>query len=401
MAIGPDTLRRGMEKGGWLRLQPADHPQPMPPTHLLPPGDGVLISSGGSSGGRQVCLQPWSHLDQSAAATALWLKGIGIDPSEVVLLNPLPMHHISGLMPWWRSRCWGGRHWQLSPALMKSPSELLGFCTAMPDWGRAPGVVSLVPTQLHRLMADPAGLAWLQACAVIWVGGAALPDALADQARSDGLRLAPSYGATETAAMVAVQTPERFLAGERGCGRPLADVQLQVGAHGVLMVRASRLAVARWSERHPDRLQSLLDMEGWWCSGDAASHSPRGGLHIQGRLDGAIHSGGDTVFPEQLEARLMRWVREQSLEVEAVLLLPEPDPEWGERLVALVRFANTRDYERVLKSLRDGCRVWSAAERPRRWLICPELTKTALGKWQRDRWSAWLRKQDNSREEFI
>ena len=296
MAIGPDTLLQGIHRGGWLELPSAGQSQPMVPGPLLPPGDGVLISSGGSSGGRQVCLQPWSHLDQSAAATAAWLQGIGIDPSEVVLLNPLPMHHISGLMPWWRSRCWGACHLQLSPSLMKSPADLLQVCEALTDWGRAPGVVSLVPTQLHRLMAAPAGVAWLQACAVIWVGGAALPESLADQARSHGLHLAPSYGATETAAMVAVQTPEQFLAGEPGCGSPLNDVELRLDDDQALLVRTSRLAVGRWSSGEPSRLQSLTDGQGWWRSGDAASLKQE--LTVLGRLDGALHSGGETVFPE-------------------------------------------------------------------------------------------------------
>ena len=107
MAIDVDTLQRGLDRGGWLPLSPPGQNKPMVPESLLPEGDGVLVASGGSSGGRQVCLQPWSHLDQSAAATASWLQGIGLDPSETLLLNPLPLHHVSGLMPWWRSRCWG------------------------------------------------------------------------------------------------------------------------------------------------------------------------------------------------------------------------------------------------------------------------------------------------------
>lgn len=387
MAIGPDTLLQGIHRGGWLELPSPGQSQPMVPEPLLPPGDGVLISSGGSSGGRQVCLQPWSHLDQSAAATALWLKGIGIDPSEVVLLNPLPMHHISGLMPWWRSRCWGAGHLQLSPSLMKSPADLLQVCEALTDWGRARGVVSLVPTQLHRLMADPAGLVWLQACAVIWVGGAALPESLADQARSHGLHLAPSYGATETAAMVAVQTPEQFLAGEPGCGSPLNDVELRLDDDQALLVRTSRLAIGRWSCGDPSKLQSLTDGQGWWRSGDAASLKQE--LTVLGRLDGALHSGGETVFPDLLEARLMRWAEYQRLDLEAVMLLGEPDPEWGQRLVALVRPARATDHRRLLAALSDGCATWSPAERPRRWLICPVLTKSALGKWQREKWRQW------------
>lgn len=389
MAIDVDTLLRGLDRGGWLPLSPPGPSQPMVPESLLPEGDGVLVASGGSSGGRQICLQPWNHLDQSAAATASWLEGIGLDPSETLLLNPLPLHHVSGLMPWWRSRCWGARHLQLSPSLMKSPADLLQVCEALPDWDRAPGVVSLVPTQLHRLMAVPAGLAWLQACAVIWVGGAVLPESLADQARSHGLRLAPCYGATETAAMVAVQTPEQFLAGESGCGRALNDVELRLDGDQALLVRTLRLSVGRWSSDDPLRLQSLTDGEGWWRSGDAASLTPE--LTVLGRLDGALHSGGETVFPEQLEARLMRWADDQCLDLKAVLLLEEMDPEWGQRLVALVRPAQATDHRRLLAALCEGCRDWLPPERPRRWLICPALAKSNVGKWQREVWRTWLR----------
>jgi len=379
MAIDVDVLLRGMDRGGWLPLSPAGPPKPMVPESLLPEGDGVLVCTGGSTGGRQVCLQPWSHLDQSAAATACWLQGIGLDPSEALLLNPLPLHHVSGLMPWWRSRCWGARYLQLSPSLMKSPADLLQVCEALPAWGRAPGVVSLVPTQLHRLMAAPAGLAWLQACAVIWVGGAALPESLADQARSHGLHLAPSYGATETAAMVAVQTPEHFLAGESGCGRALNDVELRVDDDHALLVRTSRLAVGRWSSADPSRLQSLTDGEGWWRSGDAASLNPE--LTVLGRLDGALHSGGETVFPEQLEARLMG----SGLPLEAVLLLGVPDPVWGERLVGLVRSSD----EAIVRRLEQFTANWLPADKPSEWFVCPELAPSRSGKWQRAQWCRW------------
>ena len=395
MAIDVDALLTGLDRGGWLPLSPPGPSQPMVPESLLPEGDGVLVASGGSSGGRQICLQPWSHLDQSADATGCWLQGIGLDPSETLLLNPLPLHHVSGLMPWWRSRCWGARHSQLSPSLMKSPADLLQVCEALPDWGRAPGVVSLVPTQLHRLMAAPAGLAWLQACAVIWVGGAALPESLADQARSHGLRLAPCYGATETAAMVAVQTPEQFLAGELGCGRALNDVEFRLDDDQALLVRTSRLAVGRWSSDDPSRLQSLTDGEGWWRSGDAASLNPE--LTVLGRLDGALHSGGETVFPEQLEARLQLSLATNNLPSVPVLMLAEPDPEWGERLVALVGSSDPA----LIASLQQLTTSWLEAERPKRWLICPELSRNAIGKWVRVQWCAWLRDQDFPKNRFL
>ena len=380
MAVDVETLLQGLERGGWLPLQPSGHPQPSVPEQLLPEGDGVLVSSGGSSGGRQVCLQPWSHLDQSATATGTWLEGVGINPSEALLFNPLPMHHVSGLMPWWRSRCWGSTHVPLDPNLLKQPSQLLAASRTLKGWGERPKVLSLVPTQLGRLLADPHGMAWLQAFSVVWVGGAALAPGAAQQARDAEIRLSPCYGATETSAMVAALPPDRFLAGDSSCGPPLVDVELELACDGALKVRTQRLAIASWREERPNQLDPLLDEEGWWYSGDSAGLTPD--LQIFGRLDGALLSGGETVFPEQLEARLMG----SGLPLEAVLLLGVPDPLWGQRLVGLVRSSDAA----IVQRLEQFTVNWLPADKPLGWFVCPELAPTQAGKWQREQWCQWV-----------
>jgi O-succinylbenzoic acid--CoA ligase len=114
------------------------------------------------------------------------------------------------------------------------------------------------------------------------------------------------------------------------------------------------------------------------------------GLQIAGRIDGAIHSGGETVFPEQLEERLMSAIQAASLPVSTVLLLGVHDPEWGQRLWALVGSTDAA----VLPRLEALTRSWSPAETPRRWLLCPDLAPSALGKWQRQRWREWLERLD-------
>ena len=380
-----ERLEQGLAAGQWVPLSPDADAAPIA---QLPPGPGVVVRSGGSSGGSRCCAQPSLHLDRSAAATAHWLTGIGLDSASTLLLNPLPLAHVSGLMPWWRARCWGARHQQLAPGLMKTPSDLLAFCQGLPAWGTAPALLSLVPTQLARLLAHSDGMAFLQQLQLIWIGGAALPPLLAQQARALQLPLAPCYGSTETAAMVAALPPARFLAGEPGCGDPLVDVELRLAADGALQVRTDRLALGRWRVDQPERWEKLTDADGWWRSGDRAALTP--GLQIAGRIDGAIHSGGVTVFPEQLELRLMAAMQAASLPASAVLLLGVDDPEWGQRLVALVGSSDAA----VLQRLEALTRPWPAAETPRRWLLCPDLAPSALGKWQRQRWREWLERLD-------
>ena len=268
---------------------------------------------------------------------------------------------------------------------MKMPEVLLA---ASRSWPAGPRLLSLVPTQLKRLLDHPSGLHWLQGFDLIWVGGAALHGDLAERARGAGVPLAPCYGSTETAAMVAALPPQRFLAGETGCGDALPDVQWRLASDGSLEVRTPRIALGCWQPEQPDRLQRLTDAAGWWRSGDCARFTP--GLQILGRLDTAIHSGGETVFPEQLEQRLLAAACMAALPVDAVLLLGIPDPEWGEQLVALVR-AQDSD---LLEPLSLLTKAWPAPERPRRWLYCPDLAPTEAGKWQRQRWLHWLERLD-------
>lgn len=348
-------------------------------------GAGVVVGSGGSSGGRRWCLQPLAHLEASARATARWLEEVGIDPAACLHLDPLPLQHVSGLMPLVRTRLWGAELRWLPPGLMREP-EALAIAAPLP--ADRPVLLSLVPTQLERLLAHGAGAAWLRRCAVIWVGGAALPAALARRARLAGLRLAPCYGATETAAMVTALPPERFLAGGDGCGPPLADVRLRLAGAGdgtaAIEVCTDRLSPGFLQG---GALKPLPQVGGWWRSGDGGSITA-GELQVRGRLDGAISSGGETVFPEQVEQRLRELAASEGLALEALLLLPQEVPPWGQRLVALVRPAS--EAGKSLSRLAHLARRLPPSQRPIRWIACPDLAPDGRGKWERGRWRTWL-----------
>ena len=345
-------------------------------------GAAVLLGSGGSSGGRRWCLQPLAHLEASAAATAGWLRGQGIEPAACLHLNPLPLHHVSGLLPWLRARCWGASHRLLPPPLLRDPVAL----AEQPLPAAAPVLLSLVPTQLQRLLPHPEAVAWLRRCAVIWLGGAALAPAVAQLARRLALPLAPCYGSTETAAMVAALAPARFLAGVEGCGPPLADCRLRLGPGAAVEVATARLTPG-WLEG--GRLVPLPRSGGWWRSGDGGRIAAEG-LQLFGRLDGAISSGGETVFPEQLEERLRQAAAAAGLPLAEVLLLGREDPLWGQRLEALLRPLPGADAEALHAGLQALVAAWPAPERPRAWHHCPELAATEAGKWQRGRWRHWL-----------
>jgi O-succinylbenzoic acid--CoA ligase len=198
--------------------------------------------------------------------------------------------------------------------------------------------------------------------------------------------------------MVTALAPERFLAGESGCGAALPHAQLRIDpASGAVQVRAASLALG---EHASGRFQPLPLDEGWWSSGDLGRWGEAGGLELLGRGDGAINSGGETVFPEQVELRLTVAARDAGLPLRHLLLLAEPDPLWGERLVALVRAERSGPLDVVapqgspdaalIPPLMALAVALPPSQRPRRWLACPELAPSLLGKWQRQRWREWL-----------
>ena len=105
----------------------------------------------------------------------------------------------------------------------------------------------------------------------------------------------------------------------------MSDVELKLDpASGAVAVKTKRLSPG-WL--NGDQVQAFADANGWWHSGDAGRLGPAG-LELLGRLDGALNSGGATVFPEQIEAALGGLAG-----IEAVLVVGLPDPQWGQRLI--------------------------------------------------------------------
>ncbi len=392
-------LSDAIGRGAWVQLLPKSGKRISLRPALLPKGPGVIITSGGTCGGPHECLQPCSNLEQSAFATGQWLKAQGVDPKKCLILNPLPLHHVSGLMPWWRSRSWGSNHIWVMPSLMRNPDALNEVFKSLFEKAIGRIVISLVPTQLQRLLTHPAGVHWLKSFEVVWIGGSSLPKELALIARNEGIRLAPCYGSTETAAMVTALSPQDFLAGRVDCGNPLDDVDLSIDQNRTLKIKTPRLAPVQLKD---GRLRPLQERDGWWHSGDAAKLIRRDNLlylDIVGRIDTAINSGGETVFPEQLEARLIEAIKIAELPIQALIFLPIENAEWGQRLVVLLRWEKKLERNQppeLILTLQNLVKEWLPAERPVAWYHCQELATNEAGKWERQKWIAWLNDQQKA-----
>ena len=183
----------------------------------------------------------------------------------------------------------------------------------------------LVPLMLGRMMAmDPTSLASLR-CIVS--GGAILPEPLARGViECLGDVLYNLYGTSEAGFSV-IATPECLRRNPSTLGRPLRGVSLRIqddagqflpnGSAGTIHIRSG------WSTKP--------DGDGWISTGDIGYLDSLGSLFLSGRADRMIVSGGENVFPEDVEQILT-----QHADIQSCACLGIPDSEFGQRLIALV-----------------------------------------------------------------
>jgi O-succinylbenzoic acid--CoA ligase len=174
---------------------------------------------------------------------------------------------------------------------------------------------SLVPTQLLRLLDDPAGVDALLSFDAVLLGGAATPEPLLERARAAGVRVWTTYGMSETAG---------------GCvydGVPLEGVRVRVvdGAielAGPVLASGYRLAPAATAAAFVD---------GWFRTTDLGVVAPDGSLSVLGRADFMINTGGVKVAPSAVEA-----VLSAQPGVAEVCVVGLESAEWGQMVAAAV-----------------------------------------------------------------
>jgi O-succinylbenzoic acid--CoA ligase len=317
----------------------------------------LCIPTGGSSGNIKLA----RHDEETLAAA---VKGLcthfGVTKINVVGL--LPLHHVSGLMAWMRTVLTGGTYvsanWKDVEAGGRPALPAVGG-----DW-----FLSLVPTQLQRLLGDPEALDWLRGFRAVFVGGGPAWPELVEAGARARLPLAFSYGMTETAAMVTALRPEEFFVGKRGNGAVLPHARLALIDGDRIAIAGASLFRGYWPETRADEP---------WFTGDRGRFDEDGSLHILGRRDALIITGGEKVDPAEVEATL----RETGRFSDAVVI-GVPDAQWGEVVVACYPAADQAgvpvDGDQVINS--HLCAHLAPFKRPKRYIAIADWPRNALGK---------------------
>lgn len=262
-----------------------------------PPPGSILVPTGGSTGGVKLAVHNWGSLVAACRGVQDFIGGGPINSCCV-----LPLYHVSGLMQLLRSLISGG-------SIRFDEEKVAGYC------------LSYVPTQLQRALKDPQCIEKLQVAEVIFVGGGPLSESVAEQARAYKLPVVPVYGMTETAAMVAAIPAVDFLANMNDGATPIGDARFAVDHSGAIRIHSPAL-FSGYHGRPP------IDLSDGYLTQDEGRLDPEGRLHVIGRMDRVIISGGEKIDPKEVEAAIRK-----HLDLNELLVHGFPDEEWGQRLV--------------------------------------------------------------------
>ena len=309
---------------------------PIPPLAILsaPAAEGpeadrlpatIIFSSGTTAAPRAVVHSLSAHRLNAAGAAA----NIPLGPGDRWLWS-LPPHHVSGLSLVFRCSLAGAA---LVAPLDEAP---LGESVARHDISH----LSVVPLQLQRLL-EQSEFPGSSLRAVL-LGGSAAPRPLVTEAHRRRVPLHTTYGLTEMASQVTTTRAGAPLQELFTSGQLLPHRELRIGEEGEILVRGETLCLGYWQS---GQIVPVVDEGGWFATRDRGKLDEAAALTVLGRLDNMFISGGENIYPEQIERGLLELGG-----VRQAVVVPIDDPRFGQRPVAFVD-ADPREHARILQQL--------------------------------------------------
>lgn len=296
-----------------------DRAQPLAPDRFVP-DCAVLVPTSGTTGRPKLAMLSAQGLDFTARLTA---DALGLTPGDVYWV-PMPLHHVGGLGAVWRTLRSG------ATLSLARPGRWENWLGDWREWGVTH--VSLVPTQLRDALDALGGRPWPQNVRAVMVGGAAADVSLL--AACPGAWV--TYGLTEAGGTVTL-SPAHDADGT--AGGPLPGIHLGVleddgervlsEGTGEIVVRGANLMLGYWGSA-PDLTDALRG--GWLRTGDIGALSTDGRLTVFSRRSDLIVTGGENVYPAEVEAALTAHP-----DIQEAVVLAVPDVRWGQKVVAAIQ----------------------------------------------------------------
>ncbi|MFN0180869.1 MAG: o-succinylbenzoate--CoA ligase [Gemmatimonadales bacterium] len=315
-----------------------------------------------------------THASFSAASTAVNLTcDIRDGDRELVVL---PLFHIGALLP----LTWVLHHGGTGVVLRSFDADLA--IRVLESERITTGLV--VPTIFEMLLDHPRFESIdHSSLRSLVVGGAPVPPPLARRSKEAGITALQDYGSTE-AAVVTIASEDEFLTKPMSAGRPLIHTEVRIvdddgqslpaGEVGEIVVRGNHLMAGYWGR--PEATANAF-RDGWFHTGDLGSLDGEGCLFVRDRKNDLIISGGENIYPAEVERVLAEWPR-----VREAAVIGQPSAKWGESPVAVV--VPQPGPPITADELVDYCRGRLAGYKiPRQVVVVDTLPRTPTGKVQK------------------
>ena len=284
------------------------------------------------------------------------------------VLSALPMFHVGGLNN------------QTVPALIAGATVTLHKRFDAGAWladvqARKPTLSLLVPATLQAVIAHPAWAGTdLGSLRLLNTGSMVVPESLIRAFHARGVPVGQIYGSTETAPIAIVLMREDAMRKVGSAGKAALHCEVKL-ASGEVCVRGPNVMRRYWND--PAATAQVLDAEGWFHTGDLARIDDDGYYWIIGRSKDVIISGGENIYPAELEN-----VMADCPAIAESAVVGVADAKWGEAACAVVvrRPGATLDEAAVLALFHDRLARY---KHPRRVVFADALPKNALGKVQK------------------
>lgn len=336
----------------------------------------AIIYTSGTSGEPKGAMLTVANFRWSAEGSA---RNLGVRPDDR-WLAVLPLFHVGGLSILLRAAIYG------ITAVVHEAFDA-GAVNAAIDRSRIT-MISVVAVMLQRMLDARGDAPFPPALRCVLLGGGPAPRPLLERCAAAHVPVVQTYGLTETASQVATLAPGEALRRLGSAGRVLYPNELRIataagdeaapGAPGEIQVRGP-VVMAGYAGR-PEASARALE-GGWLRTGDLGILDDEGYLYVLDRRDDLVITGGENVYPAEVEAVLLADPR-----VAECGVIGATDPEWGQRVVAVVRLhEGAAPDAATAEALRDHCRARLARYKvPAEVRFVTEpLPRTASGKLRR------------------
>lgn len=289
----------------------------------------TIMYTSGTTGKPKGVEQTYGNHFYSAVGSML---NLGLTASDT-WVAAVPIFHISGFSIMMRSLIYGMtvQLYERFDATVINQDIMAGDITT----------ISVVPTMLKDLLeALPSGQCYPETFRTMLLGGGPADLATLRHAQSVNVEVVQSYGMTETASQIIALDPTDAISKMGSVGKPLFPVELKLAhanENGVGRVQVKSPTLTVGYVRQPAKFADAFE-DGWFDTGDMGYLDDDGYLYLVGREGDMISSGGENIFPDEVEA-----MYREMPEIKEIGVVGVPDEKWGAVPVAVVELVDGAD----------------------------------------------------------